>query len=221
MKQHGQDVKRRECTPKAAAAHFLGAMKRTATKTFQTWFETLKDGLEDCSLDGEVRRMIIEVEPIEDYYFAGVVALETSRMRKLFPPGEAASLLSEIGEQVDATAGRHDRLVSDFVFEVVGYLTGDDSRRQAMPYDDVVLHILRRLRIDTYPGTRHLLTTTLFRHQLGEPLAMGVPNWWMRFRDAFVLTSEAPLDSVQRDTPAPPAPRPQRKSFPLASRSVI
>jgi len=71
-------------------------------------------------LNYDERRTVFELHPIDDYFFAAVVALEAARLRTLYTPREAEELLSEIGEQVDVRAGRRDRVVSDLVFNMIG-----------------------------------------------------------------------------------------------------
>jgi len=77
------------------------------------WSATLNDALSEHSLNYDERRTVFELHPIDDYFFAAVVALEAARLRTLYTPREAEELLSEIGEQVDVRAGRRDRVVSD------------------------------------------------------------------------------------------------------------
>ena len=95
-------------------------MATAAKRTFPAWHETLVAGLEECALGYDDKRTVIEVHPLDDFYFAGVVALEASKIRQLFSDEQAGDLLSIIGEQVDAVAGRKDRVVSDLVFSIIG-----------------------------------------------------------------------------------------------------
>jgi hypothetical protein len=54
----------------------------------------------------------------------------------------------------------------------------------------------------------------LFRHHLGEPLALGVPSWWIPFRAKFVIAKSQALTAVVR--PALPQTRRAR-----GARSLI
>jgi len=172
-----------------AAEQFLTDMATVAKRTFPLWHATLAGGIQGCPIDAETRRSVLDVHPLDDYYFAGVVALEASKIRQLFDSDEAAELLAQIGDQVDAIAGRKDRVVSDLVFFIVGRVeTVMSTETQKMPYDQVVKAILQRIGIDKVEATEHLMTEALYRHTLGEPLARGVPHWWETFSKKYVLT---------------------------------
>src|SRR5436189_197685 len=79
---------------------------------------------------------------------AAVVALETAKLRGLYTPLEAAELLGEIGEQVDARAGRVDRIVSDLVFLMLGRIEmGAGMERMKAPYDKAVKTVLQQMGV--------------------------------------------------------------------------
>ena len=195
--------------PKVAVAQFLRDMASAAKSTFPDWHRTLIAGIEECALSVDTRRALLDIHPLDDYYFAGVVALEASKIRSLFTPDEANELLSLIGEQVDAVAERKDRVVSGAVFFIMGCVAhGASSRTQKMPYDQVVKAILQRLGVDKVEATEHLMTEALYRHWLGEPLALGVPHWWNTFHTKYALTPKvhvaaAPNVEQIRIKPAP------------------
>ena len=165
------------------------------------------------------RRPVLEIYPLDDYYLAGVIALEAANIRVLFAPDEASELLSVLAEQVDAAAERTDRMVSDLVFLIMNrieLIRGIDKEK--MPYDQVVKAILQRLGVDKIEPTSHLLTESLYRHTLGEPLALGVPQWWKQFRSKYKLTgdiepmpAEIRVEPISRTAVAvPPAPAPRK-----------
>lgn len=173
---------------RVAVARFLKDIRKAAAKTFPAWLEVLTDGIEECPLSYDSRRAIFDIHPLDDYYFAGAVALEAAKIRPLFPADDAAELLGLIGESVDAAAERTDRAVSDLVFFIIGRIetvAAADSHKR--PYDQVVKVILQRLGIDGIEATAHLLTQPAFRHALGEPLALGIPDWWSRFHAKYKL----------------------------------
>ncbi len=179
-------------TAHKAVERFLSEMATVAKRTFPRWHATLAEGIEGCPIDAETRRGVLDVHPLDDYYFAGVVALEAAKVRQLFTPEEASELLSQIGEQVDVAAGRKDRVVSDLVFFIVGRVeTMMSLDQQKMPYDQVVKAILQRIGIDKVEATEHLMTEALYRHTLGEPLALGVPDWWNTYRKKYSLSLKA------------------------------
>jgi hypothetical protein len=206
--------------PKAAVTRFLADMAKVAKRTYPAWHETLTDGIKDCPLSYDQRRAVLEIHPLDDYYFAGVVALEVSKIRQYFPHDEASELLSLIAEQIDALANRTDRVVSDLAFFIASRIElarGID--KQKMPYDQVVKAILQRLGIDKIEATQHLMTETVYRHMLGEPL--GVPEWWKNFRAKYKINTddvEKPAATivqaitVTKPAPATPEPRKPRRA---------
>ncbi|MBY0511528.1 MAG: hypothetical protein K2P94_15420 [Rhodospirillaceae bacterium] len=200
--------------PKKAVARFLKDMAAVAKRSFPAWQKTLTAGIEDCPLNYDQRRGIFEIHPLDDYYFAGVVALEAAKIRALFAPDEASELLSQLAEQIDTAAERTDRTVSDFAFFIISRIElvgGIDKSK--MPYDQVVKVILQRLGVDKIEATQHLMTQTLYRHTLGEPLALGVPQWWKAFRAKYSLDGDiahAPKEiRIESAKPAKPSPPPK------------
>lgn len=78
---------------------------------------------------------------------------------------------------------RGGRVVSDRVFFHIGRVeVATAIDQQKMPYDQVVKVILQRLGIDKIEATEHLMTEILYRHSLGQPLALEVPHWWTNFQ---------------------------------------
>ena len=78
MNALGQTSSPRTCTPAFAIEKFLALMHKVATATFPAWQEVLKAGIDDCKLPYDARRAVFEIQPIADYYFAGVVGLEAA-----------------------------------------------------------------------------------------------------------------------------------------------
>lgn len=171
-----------------AVGYFLNEMNAAAARTYPAWSRLLDAAFSECALNFDERRALFEVHPIDDYYFAGVVALECARMRGFYGPVESAEILGEVGEQVDAVAGRPDRVVSDLVFYMMGKIElGSGIDRMKAPHDKVVKAILQQIGADKIESTRTLLHDKALRHQLGEPLAVGVPQWWKSFQGQFRL----------------------------------
>ena len=175
-------------TPREAVMSFLGTMASTATQTSGLWRQQLDFGLDGCALTYEERRDFLSIYPVEDYYFTGVVALEAVRIRQVYTPEEADALFGEIGNQLDHAANRGDRVLSDLLFDIIGRIDLSATPGvQKMPYDIVTKTILRQLDIDRTETTRDLMRDKAFRHSLGEPLALGIQNWWADFAEKFVL----------------------------------
>jgi hypothetical protein len=184
-----------------AVGHFLTEMSSVAARTYPAWSKVLTEGLSEHALNYDERRALLEVHPIDDYYFAGVVALDAARIRLLYDPPEATELLGEIGAQVDGAAGRQDRVVSDLVFLMLSRLTlgaGDDQ--QKAPYDKVVKILLQQIGIHKIDATKGLMRDKGFRHLLGEPLATGVPQWWKSFQSKFTLYWAEPEEMDELET---------------------
>ena len=69
-----------------------------------------------------------------------------------------------------------------------------------MTYDQVVKAILLRLGIDKVKAAEHLMSDTLYRDTLGEPLALGIPQWWQTFKPKCSVGREAAADASQADS---------------------
>lgn len=179
MKRVEQIAHRR---PTPVISDFLGAMKAAAGKTYAGWSHILLDGVKDVAPEGsEAYRQIIEIQPLDDFYFAGVVAMEAAKIRRYLDPETARDMLGELAAQVDTAAERTDRVVSDFVFFLMGRLELESGvELLTMPYDKVVHVILQRIGLDQHDLTRPLMNDFAFRHSLGEPLARKIPEWWKK-----------------------------------------
>ncbi len=195
---------------KLAVSYFLAEMNAAAARTYGAWSRLLDGAFGECALNFDERRALFEVHPIDDYYFAGVVALECARMRGFYNAIEAGEILGEVGEQVDAATGRQDRVVSDLVFYIMGKIElGSGVARMKAPHDKVVKAILHHIGVDKIESTRVLLRDKALRHQLGEPLAVGIPQWWKAFQTQFRLywptPEERAADAEPDEPPAAPA----------------
>ena len=64
--------------------------------------------------------------------------------------------------------------------------------------------------VDKIEATTHLMTHTLYRHSLGEPLALGMKEWWKAFQKKYALAGEIesmPAEiTVEAKQPAPKVP---------------
>ena len=220
----GSDVPENLAEARDAVSHFLSEMNSVAARTYPAWQRLLLDGLSEHALSYDESRGLLEIHPIDDYYFAGVVALDAVRIRDIYSPAEATELLGEIGDQVDAAAGRRDRVVSDLVFLMLGRLNVSAGNRQTQtPYDQIVKTILQQIGLDKIEATQDLMRDKAFRHLLGEPLAVGVPQWWRAFHTKFSLYWDEPEEMDEEElemalqtlaaksAPTPPARRRLRK----------
>ena len=182
-----QQLPENAVTADEAAKTFLGTMASTAARTSGLWRQQMENALADC-LGADARRQFFDLYPVEDYYLTGVVALEAARIRQVYTPAESSKLLAAIGEQLDVAAGRNDRVMSDMLFDLIGRIEAEStSAQQKKPYDRVTKAILRHLNIHQNDATRDLMSDMAFRHALGEPLAVGIQDWWRAFQQRFVL----------------------------------
>jgi len=183
--------------PTELIAGFLAEMSAASERTFPLWRERLIDGLIDVAPEGSpLYEQIIAHQPLDDYYFAGVVAYEASTIRRHLDPDTASELLSELAAQVDRAAGRTDRVVSDLVFFIIGRLELESGLDVlTMPYDKTVQIMLQRIGLDRHEATQPLMIDFAFRHGLGEPLARGIPAWWKKYAKLARIHAEAAKQS--------------------------
>ncbi len=200
MNTIGQIYSLRTCTASRAVERFLVSIRKATVTTFPTWRDVLNAALEDCALMYDSRRAVLDMHPLDDYYFAASVAKEAALIRPLFDAEDALELLAEIAEKVDQVAGRKDRLVSSLVFDIISHLERSNLHPHRQSHDEAIAVLLRRLNIDTTPATKALMDEMLFRHHLGEQLALGVPSWWIPFRAKFVIAKSQALTAVVRPT---------------------
>ena len=140
----------------------------------------------------DARRAVFEIQPIADYYFAGVVGMEAAKIRILYAtPRTRPNCWRSSPNGSTPPPNRTDRLVSDLVFDVISQIRIAQAPEQhKLPHDEVVRVVLERLGLRTTLEARHLLDDLLFRHHLAEPLACNVPQWWVPFRAKFTLIRE-------------------------------
>ncbi|MDX2145301.1 MAG: hypothetical protein SFV19_18255 [Rhodospirillaceae bacterium] len=183
---------------KEVMARFLEDMTKAAQRTYPGWHKLLADGVGEHAPDGGVlHQYLLEHPPLDDYFFAAVAALEGAKIRRYLPPDQASELLAELAEQADAAAGRTDRVVSDFVFFVMGRIDLEAGvERMKMPYDEAVKALLQKIGVEADEATRPLMNDLAFRHQLGEPLALGIPAWWKAFAKALDRGARAQAKSA-------------------------
>lgn len=164
-------------------ATFLADMTTAARKTYPFWHKTLINGVIDVAPEGsELYRQLIEYQPLDDYYFAGVVALEGAKIRRYIEPSLAGDFLIDLAAQVDKASGRPDRIVSDLVFFMMSRVEVESGLDVlTMPYDKIVHLLLQRIGLDRNETSLPLMSDFAFRHTLGEPLARGVPAWWKAY----------------------------------------
>jgi hypothetical protein len=175
-----------------AVCQFLGNVMGVCSRTLPGWQRLIESGLAEQCPTIDSAREIVEHYPLDDLYFAGFAALEASRLPALYGPEEADTIICAIADQIDTTAQRRDRLLSDMFFEVLARLNLMNAVEEKRPYDKIVKVILRRLDFDQTDAGKMLLADMAFRHSLAEPFARHAPQWWEKFKAKFVLYNPTP-----------------------------
>ncbi len=179
-----------------AVAEFLSDMSKIAKHTFPKWRERLVADIEECCKDYDTRRALLEAHPLDDYYLAAVVALEAVQIPRLFTPGEGAQLLDLLADQTRLMGSRVDGTISKLIFLMIARIAVS-AAEDKKPHDQANRVILERMGVDRYEATKHLMKSAFYRHNLGEPLARGVPQWWKKFAQKFELVP-AVKDAIRR-----------------------
>ncbi|MBL8644257.1 MAG: hypothetical protein JNK21_10015 [Rhodospirillaceae bacterium] len=173
-----------------AVKQFLGNVMGVTSRTYPAWLKVIEDALAEHNATDN-RKADTEIAahyPVDDFYFAGFVALEAAKIPGLYESAEVDTLFSVIADQLDVAANRNDRVVSDLFFEIIARLNllhAEASQKQ--PYDKVVKVILKRLDFDKSDAGKLLLADKAFRQLLAEPFALYAPQWWEKFKAKFVL----------------------------------
>jgi hypothetical protein len=184
-------------TPAEVIARFLTDMSAAAQRSFPMWSKLYTDGLADAAPEGSaLYDQLVSHQPLDDYYFAGIVAFEASKIRRYLDANRASALLSELATQVDRAANRPDRVVSNLVFFIIGRIELESGvELMTMPYDKVIQIMLQHIGLEQNDATRPLMKDFVFRHGLGEPIARGVPAWWKKYAALIKRQTEAAKQS--------------------------
>jgi hypothetical protein len=191
--------------PKTAIAKFLTDIRLYSDRAWRPFSCALGEGLAACGLSKSERRVVLDLHPVEDFFFGAMAALHAYRVRDLFEPRVAETILRELALQVDAAAGRSDSAVSTLVFLSFGSIRKARTRDNHCDHDQVIEKLLERLGLHQNPRTRDLVTRLAPRHSLAEPLACAAPNWWESFLGLYLvkpalLTERPPYKPLSRRT---------------------
>ncbi|MBL8631482.1 MAG: hypothetical protein JNM81_17735 [Rhodospirillaceae bacterium] len=175
-------------TYELAVKQFLGNVMGVTARTYPNWLKVIESGLTDYNSTDNRKVDIDAYYPVDDFYYAGFVALEAAKIPGLYESADVDILFSCIADQLDKVANRNDRIVSDLFFEIIARLNLLQAEAsQKLPYDKVVKVILKRLDFDKTETGRMLLADKGFRQMLAEPFALYAPQWWEKFKLNFVL----------------------------------
>jgi hypothetical protein len=227
-------VRRKQFVPanavpyETAARQFLNNMQGSAARTFPQWQRTIEDGMAEHGLALPDGGLIAKV-PLDDFYFVGFAALEASKLPELYTPAEAATLFSEIGEQIDSASGRYDRVMSDLFFQILGRLNMlrlSSAQTERRPYDTIVKTLLKALPFGKSDTAQALMADKGLRHRLAEPFALHLQSWWAPFKQQFELHQPEQPDEAGAEeqikkaiaaTAAAQRPKPKRWHAPASS----
>lgn len=174
-------------TPKTAIAKFLVDMRHMAERAWRPWNKALVAALQECALPLQARRLILDLNPVEDYFFAGVIAQQAARIRDLYPFTAAEALMRELALQADGAAGRGDSAVSNLVFIILGRIRKARATSNFRDHDQAVEAILERIGVGHDSATAGIMNTLAVRHKLAEPLALSGPRWWDSFITIYAV----------------------------------
>lgn len=198
--------------PKTAIAKFLVDMRLVSERSWRRWHKVLTEVLVECALPQQARRMIMETHPVEDYYFAGITALQACRIREMFPFSVAEALMRELALQVDPAVGRDDGAISNLVFITLGRIRKARAVENFRDHDQVVEAMLERMGVGLHSATAAIMTSLPVRHRLAEPLALAAPDsamqmWWDSFIGIYAVDAPV-LKPLPRRADVAPAPSP-------------
>ncbi|MCA0200370.1 MAG: hypothetical protein LCH56_05975 [Proteobacteria bacterium] len=120
----------------------------------------------------------------DPWYFAGLVALEASKIIDLFPPAKADALLREVLVQADAAGARHEVRVSNVVLGVMGRLGMGQLLLHGKVPDYLIAKIMRILLGSAKTAVR-LIPNKDAHEQVTSALKIGHPVWWRMFVRRF------------------------------------
>ncbi len=120
----------------------------------------------------------------DPWYFAGLVALEASKIIDLFPPAKADALLREVLAQADAAGARHDVRVSSVVLGVMGRLGMGQLLLHGKVPDFLIAKVMRLL-LGSAKTAMRLIPNKDAHEQVTSALKIGHPVWWRMFVRRF------------------------------------
>ncbi len=181
-----------------AVKQFLGNVLGVTARTYPNWLKVVQGGLAEHNSTDNRKIDIDAYYPVDDFFYAGFVALEAAKIPGLYESAEVDILFSAIADQLDRVADRKDRLVSDLFFEIIARLNLLQAEAaQKQPYDKVVKVILKRMDFDKTDAGKMLLMDKGFRQLLAEPFALYAPQWWEKFKANFVLYQPEPVANTE------------------------
>lgn len=185
-------------TPATAIGKFLVDMRILSERAWRPWNKALLSALTECALPARARRVILDLNPIEDFFFAGVVAQQAARIRDLYPFAVAEALMRELALQADGAVGRGDNAVSSLAFIILGRIRKARAVENFRDHDQAVEAILERIGVGRDSATAGIMDSLPVRHKLAEPLALAAPPWWDSFVTIYAVDMPVPKPLPRR-----------------------
>lgn len=120
----------------------------------------------------------------DPWYFAGLVALEASKIIDLFPQAKADAVLREVLVHADAAGARHEVRVSNVVLGVMGRLGMGQLLLHGKVPDFLIAKVMRML-LGSAKNAARLVPTKDAHEQVTSALKIGHPVWWKMFVRRF------------------------------------
>jgi hypothetical protein len=177
-------------TAKAAVAKFLVDMRLISERSWRVWNKVLLDALIECALPQQARRLILDLNPVEDYFLAATVAVQAYRIREVFAFSVAEALMRELALQTDGAVGRDDSAVSNLLFLILGRIRKARAAENFRDHDQAVESILERIGVGRNSATAAIMNSLPVRHRLAEPLALAAPQWWDSFVTIYTVDAQ-------------------------------
>jgi hypothetical protein len=185
--------------PREAAARFLRDMAEVSGYAVSAWARG-----QHLSPYATYRPILTAPDP---WYFAGIVALEATKICDLFPAEEADETVREVYAQMDAVAGRTDDAVSKLAFLIMGRVgMGTLIMHRKVP-DYLLAKVMMILLGSAKNAARHMPDPGA-HDQIRAALKLGRPVWWMMFNRRYTLKDTAPPPQAPRLVPSPYADEP-------------
>jgi hypothetical protein len=135
----------------------------------------------------------------DPWFFAGMVALEATKICDLFKPREADILMREILDEADRIAGRRGKRLSRLVLALIGRLGCGAVVLHTKVPDEKIPDVILLLMGDqnTWP---HLLPDRSAHRQVRAAVRTGIPTWWADYQYNLARKPDEAADVEDDDT---------------------
>src|SRR6202012_5193562 len=103
-------------------------------------------------------RQFLERQPLEDFFFAGVVAVNAFRIREFYPALVCEALMRELAFQIDPGVRRSDSKIPNLAFIILGRIRKAHDAENFCDHDQAVETILERAGIPQHAAAATIMT---------------------------------------------------------------